>query len=1446
MKKVKKLLKKCTVLLLTAAMSITALPVTAWAETPAESVVMGAETATDHVDETEQEMIENSEEVEQVETAPAESEDAGEDENQAASTEQRLNYMYIDQPYLETPNTQKVVVSWGDGSEGIEQMTATVQGPVGEEVWTAAQETDDIYLFERAYTEQERGVYSVTELHVTIAGIVYDYSLTDLGVEARFGVDEEYEGMEELQPVSEEEVAAGVAAYKIDESGNVTEQSSIEEAIVQAEQEIPAMMSDDGVQAQSSNIVVALDPGHDSTHAGASANGVREEVLTLKIAQYCKAELEEYAGVSVYMTRTTADCPHPGGSSAHDIDQRVADAAAAGASVYVSFHLNSSLSSAAKGAEIIIPNTNWKPQVGNDGKKLATLIESELVGLGLEERKIYSKDTTVNERYEDGSLSDYFTVQISAKEHGIPGIIVEHAFVTNTSDVNNFLNNEAGLKKLGVADATGIAKYFGLSKGQWFQNSKGWWYAAGTSCLKNQWAQINGNGYYFDSNGYMLTGWQELEGKWYYFGGANDGVMRIDWQKIGNSWYYFGGANDGAMRTGWQKFGPKWYYFNEKGEMLTGWQKIENGKYYFDVNGVMSTNWQKVGNNWYYFGGRDDGVMKTDWLLLGNTWYYLGNDGVMVTDWKKFGPKWYYFGGPNDGAMKTDWQKFGQKWYYFEDCGVMCTGWRKFGRVWYYFGSLDDGVMRTGWQSFGKNWYYFGTENEGAMRTGWQKVWNLWYYFGGADDGVMTTGWKTLGKDRYFFGAENDGVMRTGWQKLDGKWHYFGTSDDGKMKTSWLQTENLWYYLDPDDGGAMSTGWRTYGTDRYYFGLENDGVMRTGWQKVDGKWYYFGTADDGKMKTDWIQLENNWYYLNPNENGAMASDWTKIDGRWYYFDENGVYDWRKTYAENGPSTEQKPEIDSDKNNGNETGSDKNNGNLDSSDKNNSNVNTDKGNTVDGTYLIEGSTEVTVDQMVSYFKKSKKMYPEEVMGKGGAATIKDFCQIYYEEAEKEGIKAEVAFAQAMKETGWLQFTGVVKAEQYNFAGMGATGNGVAGETFKDVREGVRAQIQHLKAYGSTKPLNQVCVDNRFKYVERGSAIYVEWLGIPNNPNKKGWAAADGYGVDIVQMIQKMKTLQTSGENQNYFQDRNGNHSTGWLQKDRKWYYLDPEQDGAVFDNGWKQINSEWYYFKDGVMQTGWLKYGNSWYCLAADGYMYVNGWAYINSEWYYFNKDGVMQTGWQKYGNTWYYLATDGYMYVNGWGYIDSRWYYFNKDGVMQVGWVLYGNDWYYLYPANNPAGMPEGVMAVNTAINGYAIAPDGVNNEAYQGAYNVLNQVGWNLWSAYNWSANLPYVNYSNDPLPGSKNFAIHGFQTNTGDCYVMAATFYYMAKMLGYDAHQIAGYVPLRGGGQGVHSWVEIDMDGATYVFDPDFTHETKRNGYQITYGMSGTWRYSNYSRMN
>ena len=961
-------MKKCIVFLMTAILAITTVPTPIWANENCENSIAITENAEKDIQDT--------------------------------VTDPRLNYIYVEQPYLESPDTQKIAVSWGDGTENITEMSAVVSGPEGEEIWHASEETDTIYLFERAYTEQEKGIYQITELNLAIQGVTYTYSLAELGAETVFGVDEEYEGIEQLSLVDDEGMSTDIAAYNIDEAGNVTEKESLEEAINQATAEIPAMMCDDGVQTRNTNLVVALDPGHDSSHAGASANGVREEVLTLKIAQYCKAELENYAGVSVYMTRTSAACPHPGGSSAKDIEQRVADAAKAGASIYVSIHLNSSKSSSAKGAEVIYPNSSWKPQVGADGKRLAELIEDELVGIGLERRAIYSKNTTIGETYEDGSISDYFTVQISAKEHGIPGIIVEHAFVTNSSDVNNYLNNEAGLKKLGVADATGIAKYFGLEKEGWQKDSKGWWYQSGSGYLKNQWALINGNWYYFDSDGYMRTDWQKIKGSWYYLGDANDGAMKTGWQKIKGSWYYLGDANDGAMKTDWKYINGFWYNFGKAGD------------------GSMKTGWYKPNENWYYLGGSEDGRMQTDWKKIDNSWYYLGG--------------------------------------------------------------TDDGYMRTGWQKLGGVWYYLGDANDGAMKTGWQKISGSWYYLGGANDGAMKTGWEYISGFWYNFGKAGDGSMKTGWYKPNENWYYLGGSEDGRMQTDWKKIDNSWYYLG--------------GTD--------DGYMRTGWQKLGDVWYYLGDRNDGSMKTGWYVIDGKKYYFDQSS-GIMQTGWKQIEGARYYFDDNGVYDASKKYTDitdNNSTT--------------------NNGVNSSTKKDEENI---ESKVVEGTYLIEGTTSVSVKQMTDFFRQSKYSYPTDIMKKGGASTLEEFCQIYYEEAEKEGIKAEVAFAQAMKETGWLQFKGDVKAEQYNFAGMGATGNRVTGESFKDVREGVRAQIQHLKAYGSTKNLNQTCVDNRFKYVERGCSIYVEWLGIPNNPKNKGWAAADGYGVDIVKMVQKMKSL-----------------------------------------------------------------------------------------------------------------------------------------------------------------------------------------------------------------------------------------------------------------------------------------------------------------------------------
>ena len=176
--------------------------------------------------------------------------------------------------------------------------------------------------------------------------------------------------------------------------------------------------------------------------------------------------------------------------------------------------------------------------------------------------------------------------------------------------------------------------------------------------------------------------------------------------------------------------------------------------------------------------------------------------------------------------------------------------------------------------------------------------------------------------------------------------------------------------------------------------------------------------------------------------------------------------------------------------------------------------------------IMGTSQTNVAQMVRYYKANASGYDtfkaryegkyDGSLAKGGASTIERFAQIFYEEANAEGVKAEVAFTQCMKETGFLKYGGDVLPNQYNFAGIGATG-AVHGAKFKDVRTGIRAQIQHLKAYASTSPLNNACVDPRFNLVTRNTAPYVEWLGIQENPDGYGWATAKNYGYDIVGMV-----------------------------------------------------------------------------------------------------------------------------------------------------------------------------------------------------------------------------------------------------------------------------------------------------------------------------------------
>lgn len=131
---------------------------------------------------------------------------------------------------------------------------------------------------------------------------------------------------------------------------------------------------------------------------------------------------------------------------------------------------------------------------------------------------------------------------------------------------------------------------------------------------------------------------------------------------------------------------------------------------------------------------------------------------------------------------------------------------------------------------------------------------------------------------------------------------------------------------------------------------------------------------------------------------------------------------------------------------------------------------------------------------------------------------DIVDIFLEEGKAEGVKGDVAFAQSCLETGNFKFGGDVTEDQNNFAGIGTTGGGVKGAKFPDVRTGVRAQIQHLKAYASKEALKQECVDPRFKLVTRGTATTIDAL-------EGKWATGKGYGKKVTTIYSKILAIQT---------------------------------------------------------------------------------------------------------------------------------------------------------------------------------------------------------------------------------------------------------------------------------------------------------------------------------
>lgn len=163
--------------------------------------------------------------------------------------------------------------------------------------------------------------------------------------------------------------------------------------------------------------------------------------------------------------------------------------------------------------------------------------------------------------------------------------------------------------------------------------------------------------------------------------------------------------------------------------------------------------------------------------------------------------------------------------------------------------------------------------------------------------------------------------------------------------------------------------------------------------------------------------------------------------------------------------------------------------------------------------IMGTSIATAQQMAQYLLSHNSDPKIKI-------TALEFAELFLEEGAREGVRGDIAFCQSMHETGWLKYGGQVLPEQNNYAGIGATSNSPVGKGawFKDEREGVRAQIQHLKAYASKEPLTTECVDPRFHLVTRGVA--------PNWTDLNGrWAyPGTNYGQSILAKYEELMKVK----------------------------------------------------------------------------------------------------------------------------------------------------------------------------------------------------------------------------------------------------------------------------------------------------------------------------------
>ena len=506
-----------------------------------------------------------------------------------------IEFLYIDSAEMFSGEQQDIVVALKDCAE-ISSATLTLQNvdTGSNTVLDISKAHEGTALF--TFNPSEAGSYEIISLQADVTKptpsyLSIDFSDADSSYRS-FSVA--YEASTFSLDSSESESSPALQVYADNGAGEITESTSIEEgaSIALASAEPAKARSVD----RSKTFVVALDPGHVGVTSGAVAFNTQEATATWKIAQYCKAELETYEGVKVVYTVQNGQRLNYG----TELQDRVNNAVASGANVLVSLHLNSTGNGSAHGAEVWAPyNSNYNNETHAVGTELANRIIDMLDNLGLANRGV--KFRVINGdpdyKYPNGADGDYYGIIRNARKDNLPAIIVEHAFIDNWNDFNRFLNSEAKLQSLGIADASGIASYLGL------QRPKG-------TVFRLYLPSTLDHHYTVDPYEYQVLvqrGWVAESIAWKSPEKSNVPVYRLYYPPTLDHHYTIGKNEYDTLGTrGWVKEGIAWYSDEAEGVPV-----------YRLYNPYTKDHHYTVGRNEY------DVLATRGWIQEGIAWYGL-------------------------------------------------------------------------------------------------------------------------------------------------------------------------------------------------------------------------------------------------------------------------------------------------------------------------------------------------------------------------------------------------------------------------------------------------------------------------------------------------------------------------------------------------------------------------------------------------------------------------------------------------------------------------------------------------------------------------------------------------------------------------------------------------------------------------------------------------------